>query len=173
MVAAPKIAKPKRKAPAPPPSDDEEEEEEEYEEPPPLRWTRSRAPPREEYCSSPRYLSQGTQARVLEPPIPRLLVAKVPKPRYLSQGTLASYFPDCSSPKCFYPPSHRITLVGQDFPSPPTCLDLPHFACEIEKHSLSTSASREAPVGKRARRLNAYACGHEFVSLYVRLRMGH
>jgi len=41
----------------------------------------------------------------------------------------------------------------------------------VEKHSLSTGASREAPVDKHAYRLNASACGPELVRLYVRSRM--
>ena len=39
----------------------------------------------------------------------------------------------------------------------------------VEKHWLSTGASRETPVDKRGRRLEA--CGPELVSLYVRYRL--
>ena len=39
------------------------------------------------------------------------------------------------------------------------------LVCEIEKHSLLTGVPREAPVDKRARRLNAKACGPELNSL--------
>ena len=45
------------------------------------------------------------------------------------------------------------------------------FECEIEKHLLSTGASRETPVDKRAHRLKANACGPELVGLFMRFRM--